>query len=157
VAAMVYSGGPKPTTSTDMEWMPDVNPLVGKGGVNTSTAAVAAVSTAGTNATIPAWVKRIIGFKQFIVPDLMTAGEERVGYCTYTSTIPDFDPQEWPFAYAVNAPLGTPVGAGANAPICKPFAASFPMTGKNETLSTVISLNVAVTTGDTVAYGALFA
>jgi hypothetical protein len=157
VAAMVYSGGPKPTTSTDMEFMPLMNPLIGKGAVTTSTAAVNAVSTAGTDATIPAWAKRIIGMKQYIIPNLFTAGEERVGYCTYRSTVPDWDPQEWPFAAAINAPLGTAVGKGLEiqAPIA--MATSFPLTGKNETISTTIVLNVAVTTGDQVVYEQLFA
>jgi hypothetical protein len=37
------------------------------------------------------------------------------------------------------------------------MAASFPMTHKNETISTTITLNVAVTTGDQVVYQANFA
>jgi hypothetical protein len=156
VAAMVYSGGPKPTTSTDMEFMPTMNPLIGKGAVATSSSAVAAVSTAGTDATVPAWAKRIVGFKQYMIPNLFTAGEERVGYCIYRSTVPDWDPQEWPFMCGINAPLGTAVGKGVELQSVQPFAASFPMTGKNETISTTITLNVAVTTGDQVVYQANF-
>jgi hypothetical protein len=95
--------------------------------------------------------------KQYIVPNLFTAGEERVGYVIYRSTMPDWDPQEWPFVYAVNAPLGTAVGKGMEAQSVQPFCASFPTTKKNETLSPVITLNVAVTTGDSVAYQANFA
>ena len=140
VAAMLYSGGPKPTTSTDMEFCPTMNPLIGKGACNLSTAAVTAVSTAGTDLTIPAWASRIIGMKQLIVPNLFTAGEERVGYVIYRSTMPDWDPQEWPFIYAVNAPLGTAVGKGMEAQAVQPFCASFPTTKKNETLSPVITL-----------------
>lgn len=157
VAAMVYSGGLKATTSTDMEWMPQMNPLIGKGAVTTSSSAVNLVSTAGTDATIPAWAKRIIGMKQYIIPNLFTAGEERVGYNIYRSTVPDWDPQEWPFQAAINAPLGTAVGKGAEVQAIQPFATSFPMTGKNETISTTIILNVAVTTGDQVVYQQNFA
>jgi ABC-type Fe3+-hydroxamate transport system substrate-binding protein len=157
VASLMYSGGSKATNPTDLEWLPDVNPLIAKGSVSSSQAPVTATSTAGNAITVPAWAQRIVGLKQIIVPNLMTAGEERVGYLTWRSTIPDWDPQEWPFAYAVGAPLGTPVGIGASAYLARVMATSFPMTGKNETLTPTIILNVGLTTGDSVSYAAMFA
>lgn len=157
VAGLVYSGGPKPTTPSDMEWMPTMNPLVGKGSAAAATSAVTAVSTAGTDLNVPAWVKRLCGMKQYMVPNLMTAGEEVCGYQIWRSSMPDFDPQEWPFVFGVNAPLGTPVGKGMEGQVVQPFAASFPCTGKNETLSSLITLNVAITTGHQAVYQANFA
>jgi hypothetical protein len=157
VAGLVYSAGPKPTTPRDMDWMPDMNPLIGKGAATYSTAAVTAVSTAGTDLTIPAWANRVIGLKQYMIPNLFTAGEEVVGYTTYRSTMPDWDPQEWPFAFAVNAALGTAVGKGMEGQMVRPFACSFPTTKKNETLSPTINLNVGITTGHQAVYQANFA
>lgn len=149
VVGCVYEAGidGKQIPGEVMKTWPYMAP-VGVGGVNQSKAAITTVAaTAIGDVTIPGWASEIIGFKHYMIPNLMTAGEEVNGYVEYTSTIPDFSPQKWPLAFAVNAPLGTPVGAGA-APIEVPsFATYFPKSSQNETISAKVALNVAITTG----------
>ena len=127
---------------------PEMSP-VGKGAINQSVAVVTAVGpTAIGEVSIPGWAREIVGLKHFMVPDLMTAGEEINGWVEYTSTIPDFTPQKWPLAFAIGAPLGTPVGTGANAPRVPAMAAYFPKGGNNEKITAKIGLVAAVTTGN---------
>lgn len=135
---------------------PEMSPI-GRGCKTEATAAVTTVAeTAITALEIPGWAREIVGFKQYMVPDLMTAGEEIVGYVVYRSSMPNFEPQKWPFGVAFSAPLGTPVGKGAVAPWIPAMAAYFPTTGKTETITGYSVLNVAITTGNPVSAAAFF-
>lgn len=139
-----------------MHW-PYMAPITSGGDAEATGQVTALGPTAMTNLNIPAWAQAIIGFGQTIVPDLMTTAEEVIGFVQYTSTIPDFEPQEWPLLMAYGAPLATPVGKGAEAQI--PFGylgGYFPATGKNETITPSIALVAAVTTGHSVATGVQF-
>jgi hypothetical protein len=149
VGAVYEAGNASPPADVMKRW-PLMSPI-GKGAVNQSVAVVTTVAaTAIGDVTIPGWAKEIIGFKHFMVPDLITAGEEIGGYVEYTSTIPDFGPQKWPFVFAINASLGTAVGAGASAQCVEAFAAYFPKSSQNETLTAKVYLTTAVTTGNPV-------
>lgn len=134
---------------------PEMSP-VGRGCQTAAAAAVTTVAeTAMTALKIPGWVRELVGCKQYMVPDLMTAGEEIVGYVTYKSTMPNFDPQKWPFGVAFSAPLGTPVGKGAVAPWIPAMGMYFPTTGKSEEVQGFVNMNVAITTGNPVS-GAIY-
>ena len=148
VAALLYDAGKTSSLGAEsMRTWPDMAPIA-RGAQNTSTATVTTVAeTAMTALTVPAWATEIVGFKAIMVPNLMTAGEEVVGFVRFRSTIPDFEPQEWPFRAAIGAPLGTPVGLGANPQQMFAMGTSFPMTGQSETITPNVVLNVAITTG----------
>ncbi len=76
----------------------------------------------------------------------MTAGEGLAGYVRFRSTIPDFEPQEWPLAYSIHASLGTPVGQPVHFPGPVPwYAMSFPCMKRNETISPYAVFVVAST------------
>jgi hypothetical protein len=157
VAAVVYDAGSKATNPDAMQWFPDYNPLLPKGSDKASLGSVTAISeTALTALNVPAWASEIVGFKCFSLPNLFTAGEERVGFMRFRSTIPDFEPQEWPGRVAVNAPLGTAVGTGSFAFNIRPYGTSFATTGKNETVTPYWLYNVVVTTGDGVVGQVLY-
>lgn len=150
VAAMYDAGKTTSLGAESLKQWPYMAPI-SKGFTNQATAAVTTVAeTAMTAMTIPAWAKKIVGIKAGITPNLMTAGEERVGFVRFRSTIPDFEPMEIPFATAFGAPLGTPVGSGANPQAVCPIAVDIPLTGNTETITPYAVLNVAVTTGDQV-------
>jgi hypothetical protein len=143
----VYEAGPGQIPSDVVKMWPYMAPIAA-GAVTQSKAAITTVAaTAIGDVSIPGWAKEIVGFKHYMIPNLMTAGEEVVAYVEYTSTIPDFGPQKWPLAFGVNAPLGTPVGQGVAPQIVAPMACWFPKSGQNETISAKVALNVAITTG----------
>lgn len=146
--ASIYDAGQSSALGGEaMKLWPDMSPIA-RGATNTSTATITTVAeTAMTAMTVPAWAKEIVGFKVLMMPNLMTAGEEVVGFARFRSTMPDFEPQEWPFRAAVGAALGTPVGKGAELQTCLPYGTSFPTTGQTETITPYIVLNVAITTG----------
>jgi hypothetical protein len=147
VVGVIYEAGSGTIPADAMKNWPNMAPL-SVGAVTQSKASITTVAaTAVGSVTIPGWATEILGFKQYMVPNLMTAGEETVGYVEYTSTIPDFAPQKWPFAFAINAPLGTPVGQGANAFDPCVMGAWFQKSKQNETINANVYLNVAITTG----------
>jgi hypothetical protein len=147
VGALVYDAGSGQAGSETFRVFPDMAPIA-RGAQNTSTATITTVAeTAMTALTVPAWAKEIVGFKVVMMPNLMTAAEEVVGFARFRSTIPDFEPQEWPFRAGIGAALGTPVGKGAELQMALPYGTSFPMTGQSETITPAIVLNVAITTG----------
>jgi hypothetical protein len=150
VAAMYDAGKSSSLGQESLRSWPEMAPIC-KGFTNQATAAVTTVAeTAMTAMTIPAWAKKIVGIKCGMIPNLMTAGEERVGFVRFRSTIPDFEPMEIPFRTAIGAALGTPVGGGANPQNMAPMAVDIPLTGNTETITPYAVLNVAVTTGDPV-------
>lgn len=146
--ALVYDAGKTSALGSEaLKQWPAMTPIC-KGFQTVSKAPITvAGETAMDPLTVPAWAKEIVGFKVAMMPDLMTAGEEVVGYCRFRSTLPDFEPQEWPFVAAMNAPLGTPVGAGAGLQAAPPMGCSFPLSGQSETITPYIVLNAAITTG----------
>lgn len=149
VAAMVYEAGLTPSSQDALGMLPDLAPFVTRGFQQISKAATtAAGETSIGDVIIPGWATEIVGFKQYVLPNLMTAGEEVVGFARYKSTMPDFDPVEIPFGVMFGAPLGTPVGKGGEVQIMRAFPWSFKKTKKTaETLSCYCVLNVAITTG----------
>jgi hypothetical protein len=151
VVSAVYLAGNdngKPASEV-MQLFPDMA-MIGCG-ADTEAAMVTAVGeTAITDLVIPAWAKEIVGVKAFMIPDLMTAGEEICGFIRLRSSIPDFEPQEWPFVVGQSAPLGTPVGKGAEVQMCRAMAAFMQSTGKNETVTPYAVMNAAITTGNPV-------
>lgn len=150
VAAMYDAGKSSSLGSESLRMWPEMAPIA-KGFTNTSTAAITTVAeTAMTAMTIPAWAKKIVGIKCGMIPNLMTAAEERVGFVRFRSTIPDFEPMEIPFRSAIGAPLGTPVGGGANPQVMHAMGLDIPLTGNTETINPFVVLNAAVTTGDPV-------
>ena len=148
VAALVYDAGKSSALGSEaLKQWPAMTPIC-KGFQTVSKASVTlAGETAMDPLTVPAWAKEIVGFKVAMMPDLMTAGEEVVGYCRFRSTLPDFEPQEWPFVAAMNAPLGTPLGAGAGLQAAPPMGCSFPLSGQSETITPYVVLNATITTG----------
>jgi len=148
VAALVYeAAGPGGSSAMARQTWPDMAPIC-KGAQSSSKATVTASVAWGSTVAIPAWAQEIVGCKQFVLPNLMTAGEERVGYIVYNSSMPSWDPQEWPIGAAIGAPLGTPVGKGAEVQVMRQMAMGFPTTGQNETITPNVVLNATVTTGD---------
>ncbi len=99
---------------------------------------------------IPNWATEIVGFKQEIVPDLMTDGEQVSGFVRYRSSIADYEPQEWPLN-GFNAPLGTPVGGGGNLPAIPSLAAYLTAPRARATITPNVVLTTAVTTGHSVS------
>jgi len=148
VVGAVYEAGPGTIPADVRAKWPEMSP-VGRGAVTQSLAVATAVGpTTIGDVNIPGWATEIVGIKQFMVPDLMTAGEEINGYVEYSSTIPDFTPQRWPLGFGLSAPLGTPVGKGANMQKCPAMACYFPKAAQNETITAKIALVVAITTGN---------
>jgi hypothetical protein len=153
VVGVVYEAGKGSIPSDVLKAWPYMSPI-GYGGVTQSKAAITAASaTTIGDVTIPGSAKELIGVMQYMIPNLFTAGEEVCGYVEYTSTIPDFSPQKWPFVAAVNAPLGTAVGKGAELQAPVPMCMYFATTGQNETVTAKVTLNVAVTTGHPIVSG----
>lgn len=145
---LVYDAGAQSALGSEaMKAWPEMA-AIARGAQNVSLATITTVAETAMGAmTVPAWAKEIVGFKVAMLPNLMTAGEEVVGFARFRSTIPDFEPQEWPFRAAIGAPLGTPVGYGACLQACPPMGTMFPLTGQSETITPYIVLNVAITTG----------
>jgi hypothetical protein len=145
VASAIYEGGSVPTTNPEaLQWLPDVNPLIIKGGQQSSVGCTTVAETALGAINIPAWASELVGVKPFAVNNaVMTAAEEMVGFIRMRSSMPDFDPQEWPYRYSLAASLGTPVGQGVHFQTCRPWGWSFPTTHKNETVTPYNVLNVA--------------
>ena len=147
VVGVVYEAGKGSIPADAMKQWPYMSPIA-VGGVNQSKAAITTVgATAIGDVIIPGWAKEIIGVKQYMLPNLFTAGEEVNGYVELTSTIPDFSPQKWPLCMTINAPVGTAVGGGANPQKVPAMAAYFAKSLQNETVSAKVTLVAAITTG----------
>jgi hypothetical protein len=132
--------------------MPYMAPI-SAGGDSVGLAAVTTVAeTSLGTINIPGYASEIVGMKLVDLPNLAGA-EERVGYVKLRSSMPDFDPQEWPLTFAIGASLGIPVGKGAEIQNCEPMMMGFPTSGQNETVSAFFVFNVAITTGDGVIVG----
>ena len=148
IVALVYDAKtPSALGTEEMKEWPYMAPIAAGCQVSSLASITTVAETAMPAITIPSWATEICGVAAYMLPNLMTAGEEVVGSVTLRSTLTDFDSQEWPFLAAVNPPLGTPVGKGAELQEMSPMAAYFPLDGKNNTITPYCKLNVAITTG----------
>ena len=148
---LVYDAkSPTALGTEEMECWPYMAPISAGCQVTGQASVTTVAETALPSITIPAWATEICGFACYVLPNLITAGEEVVGSVTIRSTLTDFDSQEWPFVASIAPPLGTPVGKGAELQEMTPMAAYFPLDGKNNTITPSVKLNVAVTTGHAV-------
>ena len=112
VVGVVYEVGP-PTPAEVMHRFPWMAALSAGGDTEANAAVTGTGETAITDLNIPGWATEIVGFK--FVPTLDAApvgGEEINGFVRCRSNMRGFEPQDWPFMAAFNAPLGTPVGHG---------------------------------------------
>ena len=153
VACVVYVAGKADPGQGPAEIManwPHMAPISGGGDSEARGQTLTVAESAITDLVIPNGASEIVGFKQAIVPDLMTAGEEIIGFVRYRSTIGDFTPQEWPLN-AWGAPLGTPVGNGAYVSSVPPLAGFVKTPGSRATISPFVVLVAAVTTGHSVS------
>ena len=140
-AAVLYSQPPHPP----MEWFyrfPELYGLVG--GDTEANAAVTAVSTDITDLEIPSFSRHIIGFSASAAQDAaIRTGEDLVLGIDFTSTFPDFEPQEYPFLWKYPNLAGTAVGKGISLPeVTMPawiptFAVSGQVTPSVELVTTV--------------------
>ena len=114
MGAVLYSQPPHPPP----EWFqrfPMLYPL--SGGDTEANAAVTAVSTDITDLEIPSFSKFITGFSCGAAQDAVPrTGEDLVLGIDFTSTFPDFEPQEYPFLWKYPNLLGTIVGKGISLP-----------------------------------------
>jgi len=150
VAALIFEAGSVGSTIDNLNDIPFLNPFGTRGWNCLSKATITTVAETdmGADQPIPGWASEIVGFKAYMLPNLMTAGEEVVGYMRVRSSMPDFDPCEIPFAFGVGAPLGTPVGKGLEAQSPHPVAYSFKKKANiNESIRGYVVLNAAITTG----------
>lgn len=147
VVATIYSGRNSPTDQNMLSNLPFMHPFAPRGYDSEANGAVTTVAeTAITDLNIPSWASWICGYKLTALnAAVMTAGEGIIGYVRMRSTIPDFEPQEWPYCYQSNASLGTPVGQPYFIPFPFFWGTSFPATKKNETISPANVLVVAST------------
>lgn len=152
VASVVYVAGkaaPGDAPADVMARWPDMAMVAGGGDTEAVGQVLTVAESAVADLILPNDSAEIVGFKQTITPDLMTAGEEIIGFVRYRSSIPDYEPQEWPLN-AYGAPLGTPVGAGAWTPAIPAMAAYIPKAKTRATVTPNIVLVAAVTTGHSV-------
>lgn len=153
-AAVIYAdegGAPQ-------DWrnkFPGVVPFGGGQVVRGTQSAVA--STNIGNVQIPSWAKEIVAMKAVIVKSgALTTLEETIANLDLRSTIKGTDPQDWPFATAFGAPLGTPVGTGQYLDRVPYTPIYIPMKGRNETLQPFINLRTALTAAAQVAFAVAY-
>jgi len=101
-----------------------------------------------TNLEVAQDATGIVGFRQSWADDVFGA-EEHLGQIRYTSSIPNFEPQEWPLP-STGAPLGTAVGVGGWNPFGGvQFPLWFPKEGDEiATITPNVSWVAAVTTSN---------
>jgi len=159
VVAGVYSGGKSATDQKMLERMPWMHAMAPRGYDCESLGTVTTVAeTAIVDLNIPSWASWICGIRcQAANAAVMTAAEGLAGYIRFRSTLPDFEPQEWPYFYAIHASLGAPVGAPVHFPgPVRFYAMSFPLMKRNETISpyavNVVASTANISVSATVAY-----
>jgi hypothetical protein len=152
VVSCVYEAGSTKSSAEARAFMPFMAPISAGGTTNGAASVTTVAETSLGDLTIPAWASEIVGIKIIDLPNLAGA-EERVGYVKLRSTIPNFDPQEWPLVFAIAPSLGTPVGKGVEIQDATPWMMGFPKVSQNETVSAYFVFNVAITTGDGVIVG----
>jgi len=112
VVAAVYTGNKTATDTKMLERMPIMHNLAPRGYDCEANGAVTTVAeTAITDLNVPSWASWLCGIRVTAInAAVMTAAEGLAGYVRMRSTMPDFEPQEWPYYYSIHASLGTPVG-----------------------------------------------
>ena len=143
VVCMVYDAKTPSALGTEtLEEFPYIAPIAaGAQTVSQASITTVASTTVATQIFIPSWAVELVGISAVMVPNLMTAGQGVVGSVTLRSTLTDFDSQQWPFVFSVNPPLGTPVGWGIAAQDVPAMAMSFPLDGKNNTVTVYVNLD----------------
>ncbi len=112
VAGVVYEVG-GPTPAEIMQRFPWMAALSSGGDTEANATVTATGETAITNLEVAKWAQEIVGFKFVATLDAApTGGEEINGFVRMRSNMRGFEPQDWPFVAAFNAPLGTAVGHG---------------------------------------------
>ncbi len=159
VACVVFEAGTgfqaeSPPAEVMAKW-PDMAMVAGGGDSEALGQVLTVAESTIADLIIPNWATEIVGFKQEIVPDLMTGGEEVIGFVRYRSSIADYEPQEWPLN-AFAAPLGTPVGTGGHLPIVPAMAGFLKAPAARATVTPAVVLVAAVTTGHSVSASVYF-
>ena len=149
VVATVYTGNKTATDTKMLERMPLMHNLAPRGYDSEALGTVTTVAeTAIADLNIPSWASWICGLKVTAInAAVMTAAEGLAGYVRCRSTMPDFEPQEWPYCYMINASLGTPVGQPVALPWPRFWSMSFPASHRNETVSPY-AVNVVASTAN---------
>jgi hypothetical protein len=159
VACVVYEAGQgvqSATPSADVmaKW-PEMAMVAAGGDAEALGQVLTVAESTIADLIVPNWASEIVGFKQEVQPDLMTDGEQVIGFVRYRSSIADYEPQEWPLN-AYNAPLGTPVGAGGFLPAIPAMAAFLKAPSARATITPNVVLVTAITTGHSVSAGVYF-
>ena len=103
---------PPPQTWFDRASVGGVLPK--QGGISSNGGSTADARTSLTSQVIPAKFPYIVSQRNVQAQDpVPVAGEASLAFFEYTSTIGDWEPQEWP-ATAIGASLGTATGAGVH-------------------------------------------
>lgn len=141
-AGVLYYTGSQPPA----EWWRAFPELMGISGSDSeANAAVTAASTAITNLEVPAAARHICGFGSTAAQDAAgRTAEDLLVTITFTSTIPDFTPQEYPFNWKYPNLAGTLVGKGIDLPYIN-WPAYIPTHGVNQTVTPTVTLATAVT------------
>lgn len=149
---LYYIGGPPP-----QEWWRAFPELMGGSGSDSeANGAVTAASTAITNLEIPASARHISGFRSGACQDAAPrTAEDLVLTITFTSTIPDFTPQEYPFLWKYPNLAGTLVGKGIAIPTVT-WPAYIPTHGVNQTITPTVTLATAVTDAHSITADAFY-
>ena len=158
VVCGLYTGSKSATDVKMLDRMPLMHPMAPRGYDCEANGAVTTVAeTAITDLNIPSWATWLCGVRVTAInAAVMTAGEGLAGYVRMRSTLPDFEPQEWPFYYSMNASLGTPVGQPVSMTNPRFWCMSFPLQKRNETISPYSVFVVASTANISVSVTAAF-
>lgn len=142
-AGVLYEcGSDKPPAGWHDAFPALYNPV---GADSEANAAVTAASTAITNLEIPAHARHICGFRSTCAQDAAgRTAEDILTSIVFTSTIPDFTPQEYPFNWKYPNLAGTLVGQGIAFPVVT-WPAWMPTHGVNQTVTPTVTLATAVT------------
>ena len=158
-ASVVYEAGQgrqagSPPSDVMAKW-PEMAMVAGGGDSEALGQVLTVAESTIADLIIPNWASEIVGFKQEVALDLMTADEEVIGFVRYRSSISDYEPQEWLLnAYA--PPLGTPVGAGGHLPAIPAMAGYLTTPESRATITPNVVLVAAVTTGHSVSASVYF-
>lgn len=141
-AAVLYSQPPHPPR----EWFERFPYLYGLvGGDTEANAAVTADGTAITDLEIPAFSRHIIGFSCSAAQDAAPrTAEDMVLGLDFSSTFPNFEPQEYPFLWKYPNLAGTLVGKGISLPEIT-FPAWIPTFGVSGQVTPTVDLLTAMT------------
>jgi hypothetical protein len=142
-AGVLYTTNRDPPPAEWYTRFPNLSPIVGSD--SEANAAVTAASTAITDLEIPAHARHINGYRCTAAQDAAgRTAEDLLVSIIFTSTIPDFTPQEYPFVWKYPNLAGTLVGQGIAFPVVT-WPAWMPTHGVNQTVTPTATLATAVT------------